>query len=146
MTELYCHYGVQFHYPSDWELTEQKTYENVTITAASAETSFWSLMLLFDRPDPELVIEKAVDAFRDEYSEIDVYPATSELCHRPTEARDVEFVCLEMLNSAFLRAFQTEKFTAFVLYQATDRELEETRGTLEAIEASLQYDEELAGE
>jgi hypothetical protein len=52
----------------------------------------------------------------------------------------VEFVCLELVNSAFLRAFRLGESSALVLYQGTDHELEDTRPILEEISASLQWE------
>ncbi len=142
MTQLYHSHGVRFRYPNDWELSEEGDPNQPTITVASLETSFWSLTLDFQRPKPEELIESAVDVFRDEYPEIDVYPVEAELCRQPSVARDVEFVCLDVVNSAFLRAIRTRHFSAFVLYQGTDVELEETRAVLESITASLCCDDE----
>ena len=56
--------------------------------------------------------------------------------------RDVDFVCFELINSAFLRSFQTDRFTVLVLYQGFDGELAESRAVLEAISASLELEEE----
>lgn len=132
--------GVRFRYPDRWELSEEPSDEGTTITVSSSGASFWTLSLFFDCPAPKDVVEQALDTFRAEYDELDVYSVSLELCQRPTSARDIEFVCLEMLNSAFLRSFQTEQFTALVLYQGTDQELEQTREALDAIANSLQYD------
>lgn len=140
MYETFARYGVQFRYPGWWELAEQPNDDGVSITVSSPETAFWTLSLLPGVLAPEDVVEQAVDAFRDEYDELDVYPSTAEVCRRPTAARDIDFVCLDLIGSAFLRAFRTARFTALVLYQGTDRELAETRETLERIAASLECD------
>lgn len=142
MVEQYEQHGVRFLYPGNWELDEKSGEGEVTISVNSPETSFWSLSLYYERPDPELLVEKAVDAFRDEYAELDQYPAEVRLCRRETAARDVEFVCLELINGAFLRAFQTPDFTALVLYQGTDHELAHTRQVMEGISASLECEEQ----
>ena len=140
MDEIYVAHGVRFRYPDDWDLSEQQTANEVTITISSRETSFWSLTLFFDRPQPERVLETALEAFRDEYDDIDVYPAETMLCRLNNLSRDVEFVCFELINSAFLRVFCTGRFTALVFYQGTDHELEETRSVLEEISNTLQCD------
>ena len=137
MYEIYEAHGVRFLYPGFWELSEQPNESGVSITVSSLETSFWSLNIFFDGPDPELVVDQALKAFRDEYDELDVYPADVELCRRQTLARDVDFVCFELLNSAYLRAFRTERFTALVLYQATNDELQQTRPLMNGIDQSL---------
>ena len=140
MVDEFAGHGVRFRYPDSWELTEQQNDDGVAVTISGPGTSFWTLQLFFDAPAPEHVILQAVEAFRAEYEEIDFYPASAELCARPASGGDVEFVCLELMNSAFLRAFQADRFTALVLFQGTDAELEETRETLDAITDSLRCD------
>lgn len=136
--ELYDANGVRFRYPAWWELDEQTESNEVSITVSSPGTAFWSLMLLLEAPPPEHVIESVVDAYREEYHEIDIYPVDAMLCHRSNVARDLEFVCLELINSAYLRAFRTGRFTALILYQGTDAELEASKHILEEISASLE--------
>ena len=140
MVDEYAQNGVRFRYPDYWELTEQPNGDGVAVTLSGPGTCFWMLQLFLDAPAPDHVISQAVDAFRDEYDEIDFYPISDELCGRPASGGDLKFVCLELINSASLRACQTDRFTALVLFQGTDSELEETRETLEAITASLRCD------
>jgi hypothetical protein len=137
--EFYEGHGVRFGYPAYWELTEQEDEEAISITVASPETSFWSISLFQDGPPPQRVLDSAVEAFREEYAEVDVYASAARTGQRPGVARDLDFVCFELINSAFLRAFQTERFTVLVLYQGFDGELEMTRPLLEAISASLTF-------
>jgi hypothetical protein len=129
MEEIYQGHGISFRYPTGWELTEQE----------DDETSFWSISLFHDGPSPKEVLESAVEALREEYAEADIYPSMARIGKRPGVARDVDFVCFELINSAFLRSFQTERFTVLVLYQGFDGELEMTRALLEAISTSLAF-------
>ncbi len=138
MDEQYAAHGVTFSYPADWELTEQDRDIEITITVASPHTSFWTLTLFLDRPDPESVVETVLDAFREEYPDLDIYRSKARLCDCKTVSRDIEFFCLELVNSAWVRAFITDSFTALVLYQATDQELEWSRSLLEGMTKSLQ--------
>lgn len=142
MTEVFSRHGVQFEYPDDWELDEQQSDFEIQVTVQSPETSFWSLSLILDRPEPLTVANTAIAALRELYDEIDVYPSDGPLCERETVARDMEFVCLELVNSAYVRAFQTDSFTALVFYQGTDSELEETRELMEDISRSLVCEEQ----
>jgi hypothetical protein len=139
MEELYEGHGIRFRYPASWELTEQEDEEAASITVASPETSFWSISLFPDCPPPQQVLESAIEAFREEYTEVDIYASNARTGERAGVARDVDFVCFELINSAFLRAFQTERFTVLVLYQGFDAELEATLSLLEAISASLAF-------
>jgi hypothetical protein len=142
MEETYEGNGIRFRYPGYWEIVEQTGDESTSITVASPETSFWSVSLFRDFPSPQQLIASAIEAFREEYDEVDVYPSADILGDRPGLAQDVDFVCFELINSAYLRAFQTDRFTVLVLYQGFDGELAETRPLLEAISASLTLDGE----
>jgi hypothetical protein len=137
MDETYEGNGIRFRYPASWELVELEDGESTSITVASPETSFWSISLFRELPSPQQVVASAVEAFREEYDEVDVYPCEEKLGNRAGAARDVDFVCFELINSAFLRSFQTDRFTVLVLYQGFDGELAEMRPLLEAISASL---------
>jgi hypothetical protein len=142
MEETYEGNGIRFRYPTFWELVEQEDEESTSITVASPDTSFWSVSLFRGGPSPQQLIASAIEAFREEYDEVDVYPSDESMGDRPGVSQDVDFVCFELINSAFLRAFHADRFTVLVLYQGFDGELAETRPLLEAISASLTLDGE----
>lgn len=141
MQEIYSGHGVRFRYPDTWEVGEQHQDDQITITTSSPGTSFWSITIIPESPDPDELIEAALDAFREEYPEMDVYAAKAKLCDRPAAAKNVEFVCLELLNTAWLRSIRTPQFTILLLYQGTDAELEETESVLEQMTRSLECTE-----
>lgn len=138
----YENHGVRFRYPSDWDLSEQSDDEETTISVQSDGTSFWTVVLLNSRPDPDDVLESVVETFEQDYEEVDVLTHVGSVCGLPTLGRDLDFVCYDLLNCAILRAFQTSEKTVFVLYQGTDHELVSTRSQLEAITASFQCDDD----
>lgn len=140
LNAVYAEHGVTFSYPNDWELTEQREGDEITITLNSPQTAFWTLTLFLDRPDPKRVMKAALDAFRQEYPELDVYSIKARLCGQPSLARNLEFVCLELLNSAWLRTVQTPDFTILVLYQAHDAELKINGPTLKQITKSVEIE------
>lgn len=142
MYQSYHGYGLGFQYPAHWELDEQSREDGVAITIQSEATSFWSITLSFDRPASADVLAAAIEVFREVYKDIDQHAAQETVCHRPTLAADLEFVCMELINSAHIRVFETNDFTALVLYQGTDREMDEVRPELEAISQSLHYHHE----
>lgn len=133
----FANHGVRFSYPKDWEVSEQSKAGERSITVSSAKTAFWTLTLFYDRPEPQEIIDTVLAAFHEEYDEMDDYAARVRLCNRKTVARDIEFVCLELLNSAWARSFHTDDCTVLVLYQTNDLELEETLPVMEAITRSL---------
>jgi hypothetical protein len=140
--EHYEAHGLRFEYPRGWELSEQTAGGDVTLTVQSEGTCYWSVSLLADRPAADRVLRTAVEAFEQEYPEVDVYPARDEHIARPHEAKDLQFFQFELVNSAFLRAFPCGSRTVLVIYQGTDHELEAVKGQLERITASLDFDEQ----
>ena len=138
MEEIYEGHGIRFSYPAYWELTEQDDGTSVSLTVSSPDTSFWSVSLFSDGPAPRQLVDSAVEAFRGEYDEIDLYPLPAK-GDSQTVGCDVDFVCFELISSAFLRSFVAGDYTVLVLYQGFDGELETTRPLLEKISASLEF-------
>ena len=139
MEKIYLTHGISFRYPEDWELSVQQQEQEIAIIVDSPDTSFWGLTLFFNCPRAEDVVETALRTFQEEYDEIDIYPSAAQICERRTIARDLQFVCVDLINSAFLRAFETDRFTALVLFQATDNELDKTLPLLERLCRSMVY-------
>ena len=137
--KLFNEYGISFEYPNDWELTKAVDESNgeIQISIAAVNSSFWLISLYFADILTEELYNQSVKVFQDEYPELDVYEIKTELCGKDCLGCDIEFVCSELINSAYLRLFQTELFTVFILYQGTDQDLETTLKDLEAITNSL---------
>lgn len=138
--ETYCEHGVRFLYPAGWEIVEESQGPTVAVTLNSPETSFWSLWLMPERPNPEQILDSALTAFEEDYDNVDVYRSEGELCEYPCLKCEVEFVSLELINSASLRAFRTGRFSVLILAQGTDHELEYSRPILEAVTESFECD------
>lgn len=129
--------GLRFRYPSDWELAEELGETEASVTVRSADSAFWSVTVLRERPDPDAVLAAALDAYRDEYPELDIETFSARLVGRTVPAADIDFVCLELTSRASLRALQSDRCTLLVLSQVTDADMEEHGPILEAISESL---------
>ena len=140
MTAVYQKHGARFQYPRGWTLTEEPSDQEVCITVNSPDTAFWSLTLFFDGPSPDEVSETVIQAFQDEYEELDVYTESAFVGPHEAVGLHFEFMTLDLMNSAFVRICRTEQFTAVLLYQGTDQELEDSGDVLDAISASLEFD------
>jgi hypothetical protein len=137
--------GIRFRYPDDWKLSEELGEDEVMITLSSPETAIWSATVMRHRPDPEQVLQAAIEVFRDEYDDLDIEETQARLANREVPAADIDFVCFEMTNSAHLRAFRTGQFTVLVLYQSSDADLDDHDDTLEAISDSLLCEADIEG-
>lgn len=137
LTEFYNKHGIQFYFPDFWELNEEKSENELTISINSPETSFWCIRLFDDPIEPEEIIETAVIAFQEEYEDVDCEDAEETICNRQAVGRDLGFSCQDLTNSVFLRSFRTGDCTILVYYQGTDHELKETLPILQGITSSL---------
>ncbi len=130
-------FGVELSCPANWTVAFDKQPHEASISITNDETSFWLVTMYYECPDPEEVLAAAEQAFEEEYEDVDIYEAAETVGNQPTLARDVEFFCEQLTNTAKLRVFSTTDATAFLLYQGTDIELAETLPVLQAITTSL---------
>lgn len=136
----YRQHGIAFVYPEGWQCDEDGDEETTTITVHDGGAAFWSLYLLWQRPPVAEVVSEIEETFRNEYEQVDVEASRVTIARRAAEARQIDFFCLELVNTAFVRVFRTGRFTVLVLAQATDHELETVRPQLEEISDSLDVD------
>jgi hypothetical protein len=132
-------HGVRFQYPDDWTLSHEEREESLVINLQSPGTAFWSLTLLDDAPPVEEVLEAAIVAYQEEYEEVDVYRHETALAELPTAACDLDFVYLDLVNSASLQSISLGDVTALVMYQAEGKEFDDVAADFEAVMSSLEY-------
>jgi hypothetical protein len=136
--------GLQFHYPSDWELTEEQQPDGLSIVVSGGgTTAFCSFLLMPERPPVARVLKLALAAFRETYDEIDSEELECRIDGRAARGMDVDFYCLELLNAAWLRAFRTGAYTVFVLFQSGFDE-PDAREMFDAICASIDCNQEIS--
>lgn len=134
--------GLRFAYPSDWNLTEEQQPDGLSLMVHGDGTAFCSIMLMPDRPAIDHVLDTALGAFRESYDELDTEPVKCRLASRAARGIDVDFYCLELLNSAWLRAFRTGRYTVFIMFQAGFDE-PDARSVFESICESLECNAEI---
>lgn len=135
--QTYLGHGVRFCYPTEWALTEEAQGPSVNIHLQTPGLAFWMLTLLPPMTDVVDVVEATVAAFEDEYEQVDRYDRSPEFDDLRTAGCDLDFVCLDLVNSASIRAVALTESTALVMYQGEDRELATFRPQFEAVTDSL---------
>ncbi|SFH87515.1 hypothetical protein [Planctomicrobium piriforme] len=136
LDRVYQGQGVSFRYPANWELAEEPREDALTLSVSEG-AAFWSITILRRRPRAERVVKEAIQAFREEYDDLDEYPAAATLVGETAVGRNLEFVALELINCVFMRALETGGRTLFVLAQVTDHERDEYEPVFDAISESL---------
>jgi hypothetical protein len=145
MQTLYQTDGLRFEYPPDWELTTEQLEDGLSIMVSGAGTTFCSFLLMPDRPAVATVLKNALDAYRESYDEIDSEAVEGRIADRPARGYDVDFYCLELLNSAWLRAFRTGRYTVFMMFQSGFDE-PDARSIFDSICASVDVNAEVSAD
>lgn len=138
MPAVFDKLGIRFQYPENWTLeTESSTPDRPSISVYSPSGGFWTVMA--HRPDvePQELASAAVDAMKKEYDELDSEPADEQIGGVELAGFDLNFYCLDLTNSARIRAFSTQRASYLVICQAEDREFEELAPVFHAITTSL---------
>jgi hypothetical protein len=138
MAAVYEDDGIRFRFPENWRLEQDEAGGGTTISVMSPDTAFWSLTVHEASVAPEAAAQAALVALREEYATLDAEHVSEPFGRWQAVGHDVHFLCLDLTNSCWIRAFQTPRHTLLVLYQANDLELETSEPVLRAIGQSLE--------
>ncbi|MCA9231562.1 MAG: hypothetical protein KDA57_13005 [Planctomycetales bacterium] len=131
--------GLRIEYPENWsvELSDEGQ-EAGQVIISSPETAFWHLSQ--HPPDAELepIFDEVLAALRDEYGDIEVEPASQgNLEDFDLEGYNVNFICLDLTNTCWLRVCRTPSASLLLICQAEDREFERVSAVFLAMLASV---------
>jgi len=119
--QTYDEEGLRFEHPSDWEL-ETTDDEGVRTVAAQEPDGLGFVIITVDpsRPDPAAAAAAALEAMREEYPDLDSAPVLESINDHAATGHDVEFMALDLTNSAIIRCFRTPSRTILAFGQWTD--------------------------
>ena len=138
MPATYAKDGTLFEYPESWRIdTEEAGDDADTVTVYSPGGAFWSVRFEEEQREPEELVQTALDAMREEYRDLDAEPVRELVGNAELTGVDVNFYCLDLLNTALIRAVRTGRGTCFILCQAEDREFDQLEPVFQAITTSL---------
>ncbi|REJ66931.1 MAG: hypothetical protein DWQ31_12925 [Planctomycetota bacterium] len=138
MPAVFEQLGIRFEYPESWQLDEEEARAGGdTITVYSPGGAFWSLNIQPPLSPPDELAGAAVEAMRSEYEDLEVVPARDSVEGVELTGYDMNFYCLDLTNSASVRACEHGDATYVILWQAEDREFDQISPVFAAITASL---------
>jgi hypothetical protein len=138
MPAVFDKLGIRFTYPENWNLDETEALQGAaTVTVYSPGGSFWSISLHSIDSEPEELVAAAVKALKETYDELDSEPTTEVVEGHELAGADVNFYCLDLTNTALVRAFEGERFNGLILCQADDREFEAIEPVFRAMTMTL---------
>jgi hypothetical protein len=130
---------VRFEYPSDWEVSVEDTPAGWSVSVQTPRSAFWSLTLL----DPDVsaadAVEATLAAYRDDYPSLDVEPLEEVGWLGVAAGVELDFLALDLVTTAHVRAFEAAQFTALLIVQGEDRDFADLLPQLDAITRSLRW-------
>jgi hypothetical protein len=138
MAAVFDKLGIRFLYPENWTVeTDDTAPGRQTISVYSPGGAFWTVMLHSQDKDPVELARTALVAMQDEYDELDSEFAREEIEGVELIGFDLNFYCLDLTNTAWIRAGSSESSVLLMICQAEDREFEEISPIFQAMTASL---------
>ena len=87
--------------------------------------------------DPAKLAETALETIAHEYDELDSEQASESIGDVDLVGYDLNFYCLDLTNTAWIRAGRTSRATYLVICQAEDREFDQISPVFRAMTTSL---------
>lgn len=119
--QTYDKEGIRFEHPADWEL-ETNEEEGVRTVAANEPDGLGFVIFTIDPslPEPTGIAAAALGAMREEYPDLDSFPAVESINGHEATGHDIEFMAMDMTNSAIIRCFRTPLHTILAFGQWSD--------------------------
>jgi hypothetical protein len=137
MPAIYDKLGIRFQYPENWTLDEKDVLEGEnTVSVYSPEGAFWSIVFHSSGVSPEDLAAQALKVMKKEYEQLDAESVQETVEGQKLVGYDLNFYCLDLTNTALIRAFGTPSTAYLILCQADDREFVEVEAVFRAITAS----------
>ncbi len=138
MPAVFNKLGLRFQYPENWTLeTDSATPGRQSVSVYSPGGGFWSISAHSSDAVPAKLASTAVDAMKREYDELDSEPANEEIDGVKLTGFDLNFYCLDLTNTARIRAFHNQRGSYLVICQAEDREFDQLSDVFQAMTTSL---------
>lgn len=133
--------GVRVDYPENWAIDADNDTDGLgSVTITSQETGFWTLSVYPADTPPAELLANAVETLRSEYPQLEVEAADEQIEGFDLTGFEVSFFYLDLISTAYLRAFQQNGATYLLLAQAEDRELARVGPVFDAMTVSFLRD------
>jgi hypothetical protein len=133
--------GIRFRYPENWRLEREDNENGWTVCVQSPDTAFLVVTVDEDMPSPETMAQTALEALRTEYNDLEADECMDSVAGQPAFGHDIQFISLDLTNTAWVRSFYSSRGTVLVLWEANDLEIETAQPVLRAICASLEVED-----
>ncbi len=138
MVAIYDESGIQIAYPENWELSKEESPDaKLQITITSPATAFWTLAFYPELRDLQQMVDQVIEALRSDYPDLEEKPIEEMIAGELFIGNDVNFICLDLTNTARIRVCHQGASTLLLYYQAEDTEFSESEAIFQAMNESL---------
>jgi hypothetical protein len=148
MPGVFNKFGIHFQYPENWTLeTDEATPGRQMISLYSPGGAFWTVALTIAEDEPRELAKAALDILKREYDELDSESVEETVAGVDLVGFDVNFYCLDLTNTAWIRAgikgtnrsyeSRVSPMRYLILCQAEDREFDQISPVFRAMTISL---------
>lgn len=139
MAATFDNLGISFQYPENWQLDEEEIRAGQSaVTVYSPGGAFWSIALhTTSIAEPAEIARAALETMFKEYDELDAEPVTETIAGHELIGFDLNFFCLDLTNTACIRALRVDGTTYTIFFQAEDREYSEISQVFAAMTQTL---------
>lgn len=98
-----------------------------------------NVFIIEDRPSLDDLLDSAIDAFKSEYDEVDIYPRSEirRIEHITTVQQQLEFVTHDLVSQVHLFGYRTGRVGVLLMYQGYDEDMKLYQNMLEAIRNTM---------
>ncbi len=138
MPVTYDDLGIRFQFPENWSLeADDEVPDRPSVTVYSPGGAFWTVVRRGPGDDLGQMADEAAAAVREEYPGSDSEAVREILGEAELQGYDLNFICLDLINTACVRVCRTPSASYLVVYQAEDRDFEKLRDVFRALTFSL---------
>jgi hypothetical protein len=130
--------GIAFLYPDNWTLDDSDAIlGRKSVTVFSPGGAFWSVAIHSSSTNLAKLAKAAVETMRKEYSDVEAEEVSETIAGHDLSGYDLNFYCLDLTNTAQIRAASFTNANYILFCQAEDREFEKIKLVFQAISTSL---------
>jgi len=131
-------FGLAFDYPDSWSVdTTDSAGGHAAVTVYSPEGAFWSVSAHAPGGEAQELSAAVVGQMRDEYRDLDSESASDTVAGQTLPGYDINFLCLDLTNTAAVRTLETPDAIYLFFCQAEDREWERISHVFAAMTTSF---------
>lgn len=138
MPATFDQFGLRFDYPDNWSVDQgEDIVAEQQVVVSSPHTAFWQLSKHPAGTELEPLFDEVLSALRSEYQHIEVDPADEVIEGHLVTGFSVNFFCLDLTNTCWVRGFETPEANYLLVCQAEDREFEQVELVFRAMLSSV---------